>query len=42
MWTLLLGALAFGLFLSLVSDHMPRYLAWIIAGLFAYGLIFWT
>jgi hypothetical protein len=43
MWELIVGSIAFALFLSLLSDFMlPKWLTWIIAGLFAYGLICWT
>jgi hypothetical protein len=43
MWDLAIGSIAFALAVSLLDDFMlPRWLTWIISGLFAYGLICWT
>jgi len=42
MWNLILGSIAFALFLSLAGDHLPKYIVIPLAGLFAYGLICWT
>ena len=39
---LILGSIAFALFVSLIADYLPRWLAWLVAVGFAYGLIFWT
>jgi uncharacterized membrane protein len=42
MWSLIVGSIAFALFLSLIEVLVPKWFAWTLALAFAYVLICWT